>query len=168
MLIKIQTFSFKKMHFKVSSTKWRPFCLGLNVLMCPDATVRPHFHETDFDINYLFSPCDIGGPLYVWIWSTYTHTHTKILVLILVLSPFISFVLVLMLSEVLVLPFMFRVLSPTLTYRILAAWYILGWANVMAGHMLFCHPISGYIEVLGNAWYWNGLVNPTALYQQPR
>ena len=32
MLIKIHTFSFKKMHLKMSSGKWRPFCLGLNVL----------------------------------------------------------------------------------------------------------------------------------------
>ena len=31
-LIGIQTFSFKKMHFKMSSAKWRPFFLGLNVL----------------------------------------------------------------------------------------------------------------------------------------
>ena len=31
-LISIQTFSFKKMHLKVSSAKWRPCCLGLNVL----------------------------------------------------------------------------------------------------------------------------------------
>ena len=30
--IGIQTFSFKKMHLKVSSAKWRPFCLGLSVL----------------------------------------------------------------------------------------------------------------------------------------
>ena len=30
--IGIQTFSFKKIHFKMSSAKWRPFCLGLNVL----------------------------------------------------------------------------------------------------------------------------------------
>ena len=30
-LIKIQTFSFTKMHLKISSPKWRPFCLGLNV-----------------------------------------------------------------------------------------------------------------------------------------
>ena len=29
--IGIQTFSFKKMHLKMSSAKWRPFCLGLNV-----------------------------------------------------------------------------------------------------------------------------------------
>ena len=34
---KIHTFSFKKMHLKTSSAKWRPFCLGLNVL-----TVYPH------------------------------------------------------------------------------------------------------------------------------
>ena len=32
-LIEILTFSFKKMRLKVSSAKWRPFCLGLNVLM---------------------------------------------------------------------------------------------------------------------------------------
>ena len=31
-LIEIHTFSFKKMRLKVSSAKWRPFCLGLNVL----------------------------------------------------------------------------------------------------------------------------------------
>ena len=30
-LIEIQTFSFKKMRLKMSSVKWRPFCLGLNV-----------------------------------------------------------------------------------------------------------------------------------------
>ena len=32
-LIGNQTFSFMKMHLKMS-VKWRPFCLGLNVLMC--------------------------------------------------------------------------------------------------------------------------------------
>ena len=32
-LIEVFTFSFKKMHVKMSSGKWRPFCLGLNVLM---------------------------------------------------------------------------------------------------------------------------------------
>ena len=32
-LIQIQTFPFKKMRLKVSSGKWRPFCLGLNVLI---------------------------------------------------------------------------------------------------------------------------------------
>ena len=32
-LIEIQTFSFKEIHFKMSSGNWLPFCLGLNVLM---------------------------------------------------------------------------------------------------------------------------------------
>ena len=31
-LIGIQTFSLKEMHLKMSSAKWRRFCLGLNVL----------------------------------------------------------------------------------------------------------------------------------------
>ena len=32
-LIEIHTFSFKKIHLKMSSAKWRLFCLGLNVLI---------------------------------------------------------------------------------------------------------------------------------------
>ena len=32
-LIEIHAYSFKKMHLKMSSGKWRPFCLGLNVLI---------------------------------------------------------------------------------------------------------------------------------------
>ena len=37
-LIKIHTFSFKKMYWKLSSAKWPRFCLGLNVLthLTPD------------------------------------------------------------------------------------------------------------------------------------
>ena len=31
-LSEIHAFSFKKIHLKMSSAKWRPFCLGLNVL----------------------------------------------------------------------------------------------------------------------------------------
>ena len=38
-LIGIQTFSFKKMPLKMSSAKWRPFCLGLNVLRYDDNNV---------------------------------------------------------------------------------------------------------------------------------
>ena len=34
MLIEIHTFSFKKIHLKMSSGKWRPFCLGPNLLKC--------------------------------------------------------------------------------------------------------------------------------------
>ena len=36
-LIEIRIFSFKKMGMKVSSAKWRPFCLGLNVLKAPSS-----------------------------------------------------------------------------------------------------------------------------------
>ena len=32
-LVEIHTFSFKNIHLKMSSGKWRPFCLGLNVLI---------------------------------------------------------------------------------------------------------------------------------------
>ena len=39
-LIKISTFSLKQTHFKKSSGKWRPFCLGLNVLHY----IRKHTH----------------------------------------------------------------------------------------------------------------------------
>ena len=39
-LIGILTFSFKKMHLKMSSAKWRPFCLGLNVLICGTHIIR--------------------------------------------------------------------------------------------------------------------------------
>ena len=34
MLIEIHTFSIKKMHFKMSSGKWRPYCLGLPGKIC--------------------------------------------------------------------------------------------------------------------------------------
>ena len=43
-LIEIMIFSFKKMCLKVSSAKWRPFCLGLNVLGCHS------FHWVWFDL----------------------------------------------------------------------------------------------------------------------
>ena len=42
-LIEILTFSFKKMRLKVSSAKWRPFCLGLNVLN--GVTELGHLHH---------------------------------------------------------------------------------------------------------------------------
>ena len=42
-LIGIKTFSFKKMHSKMSSAKWRPFCLGLNVLNTPYLVIMGEF-----------------------------------------------------------------------------------------------------------------------------
>ena len=47
-LIGIQTFSFKKLHLKTSSGKWRPFCLGLNVLnhRQPECLFRVYLADT--------------------------------------------------------------------------------------------------------------------------
>ena len=39
-LIEILTFLFIKMRLKVSSAKWRPLCLGLNVLTTPPYNIR--------------------------------------------------------------------------------------------------------------------------------
>ena len=47
-LIKILTFSFKKMRLKVSSAKRRPFCLGLNVLMKSGLIVPMGFFTRDY------------------------------------------------------------------------------------------------------------------------
>ena len=40
-LIEIYSFSFKKLHLKISSAKWRPCCLGLNVLSVECLTLYP-------------------------------------------------------------------------------------------------------------------------------
>ena len=42
--IEILLFSFKKMRLKVSSAKWRPFCLGLNVLTNSTLLGSPLWH----------------------------------------------------------------------------------------------------------------------------
>ena len=43
-LIEIHAFSFKEMHLKMLSGKWRPFCLGLNVLAEQNLIVTCHIH----------------------------------------------------------------------------------------------------------------------------
>ena len=53
MYIEILTFSFKKMHLEVSSAKWWPFCLGLNVLREPLSNHR----------NAICSPQPVDGHL---------------------------------------------------------------------------------------------------------
>ena len=49
-LIEILTFSFKEMRLKVSSAKWWPFCLGLNVLrelreLSAGASITASYHR---------------------------------------------------------------------------------------------------------------------------
>ena len=82
-LIEIQTFSFRKNPLKVSSAKWRPFCLGLNelngYLRCPSWFKRPSHHFIMWDTvqswelhdgpkNSLLIACLV---LNVWQWSQY-------------------------------------------------------------------------------------------------
>ena len=49
-LIEIHTFSFKKMHLKMLSAKWQPFCLVLNVLK------HPQSHDGWMDGDYCIIP----------------------------------------------------------------------------------------------------------------
>ena len=42
----MHAFSFKKMHLKMSSGKWRPFCPGLNELTCYRFTTFTSFSDT--------------------------------------------------------------------------------------------------------------------------
>ena len=50
MLIEIHTFSFKKIHLKMLSGKWQPFCLGLNVLTMKDNQALV-FHGKRFQLS---------------------------------------------------------------------------------------------------------------------
>ena len=74
-LFGIQTFSFKKIHLKMSSAKWRPFCVGLNELITKASTAtvlsahscvfscygfnakRPWYHCTDIIAWWYHSCC---------------------------------------------------------------------------------------------------------------
>ena len=49
----IHTFSFKKMHFKMSSGKWRPSCLGLNELTSMSDRARYSFLSCSHITNLL-------------------------------------------------------------------------------------------------------------------
>ena len=65
LLIGIHTFSFKKIHLKMSSVKWRPFCLGLNVLINYDVCLPqsvssplPSWHDVS-QYHYINLSCDV-------------------------------------------------------------------------------------------------------------
>ena len=75
-LIKLLTFAFTKMRLKVSSAKWRPFCLGLSVLIkAVDVGTWVNWciktHENG-EIAFLcgFLRC---GHLHVWSWCITLH-----------------------------------------------------------------------------------------------
>ena len=60
-LIEIHTFSFKNMHLKMS-TKWRPFCFGLSVLICRLLSwERPWAHNEDRHTKIQLTMTRLGG-----------------------------------------------------------------------------------------------------------
>ena len=61
-LIRIQTFSFKKMHLKMASATWRPFCLGLNELNITIQCILRNMHKVHGPICFFFGQ-------YLWILS---------------------------------------------------------------------------------------------------
>ena len=74
MLIEIHIFSVKKMHLKMSSAKWRPFCLGLNVLMIPCLL---YFHEYgNISTLNIKIPCAVGGVMNRIWWLCLVPTST--------------------------------------------------------------------------------------------
>ena len=74
-LIKIHTFSLKKMHLKMLSGKWQPFCLCLNMLS--DGKPLPELMATQ-------TPYSVTRPQLI---SIVTH----IMQLVSMLTPFCSF-----------------------------------------------------------------------------
>ena len=61
MLFRIQIFSFKKMHLKMSSAKWHPFCTSLNEL---NGTTRPQYVKPLVSFYY-------QGLFEFWVWINY-------------------------------------------------------------------------------------------------
>ena len=89
-LIKILTFSFKKIHLKVSSAKRRPFCLGLNVLtMHWNNGLKPIQHQAINHLNQLIPPVYVmyinlvpyhNDTWWTTQWELLTYIHNFLLV----------------------------------------------------------------------------------------
>ena len=62
-LIGLLTSSFRKMHFNMSSVKWRPFRLGLSVWTCPGANSLLCFVTLSSSMNLLQTE------LFRWKWT---------------------------------------------------------------------------------------------------
>ena len=70
--IEVHTFSFKKIHLKMSSAKWRPFCLGLNVLMINFINSRSRYV---IFANYCLCITHLSGT--VWFYRYRFQLKTK-------------------------------------------------------------------------------------------
>ena len=67
-LIEIYTFSFKKMVSKVSSGKWRPSCLGLNVLTCWFNVHHSQWYHRHWDYHTMHGFLSRGFYSASWTW----------------------------------------------------------------------------------------------------
>ena len=68
-LIKIYTFSFKKINLKVSSGKWRPSCLGLNELK--DIIQNGRWHPvSSFDLSRVNKVPHLSKAISPCLWSS--------------------------------------------------------------------------------------------------
>ena len=67
-LIGIQTFSFKKMHLKMASAKWRPFYLSLNVLSVIKTWISNYIHCFIWDV--VTHPCSNLTTIEVRAWMS--------------------------------------------------------------------------------------------------
>ena len=75
-LIEILTFSFTKMRLKVSSAKWRPFCLGLNALR-PKLAFRAPIYCLGFKIRIVSINVDTGPFWQVGVFMRLVRSYTS-------------------------------------------------------------------------------------------
>ena len=83
-LSEIHTFSFKKMYLKISFAKWRPFCLGLNVLSDSTASLslvnEGHFstkiHTSAYAVFIWFRICTLSLKLTLTSGRKYIFLNT--------------------------------------------------------------------------------------------
>ena len=72
-LIEIHTFSLKKMRLKMSSAKWRPFCLGLNVLNSTYTRTKLLFEYLVFPVILVSHYLDYQISLWIDIQLSYKY-----------------------------------------------------------------------------------------------
>ena len=77
-VIEIHTFSFKKTCFKLSSGKWRPFCLGLNVLkLILPSDISTHISQGCYNGTGAMIAPEVKWPWRIWVKSTGTMPQKK-------------------------------------------------------------------------------------------
>ena len=103
-LITIHTFSFMKMHLKMSSAKWWPFCLGLNVLNAPTG-LNKNLH------NFIvFSPSVLDFEIHVLSCCCIQMSCLKHFKIIFIMFSFKSYVKGLRLPSWLIVPLIIRLI----------------------------------------------------------